>query len=411
MKKRMLVWMLVLCLLMTACGGDPGQESGEPQPSSGWNGLQPMPGFDAQNKYTLAKTAAAFQETEDFYCGGSLGGHFVHFYDKAGGISGVLCADPSCGHDSAACSAYMAWGASLSWYDGALYWVGKSTDAGDNDKYLWRNDLSGAGREKVKRLGFDEVILAYQPQQYVIHRGKLYMMGRANAVTESGAGQRVTLLSTPLDKFEEFTVLYDETFVFGSEATVRFVGNSVYYAMLSWPESRIFDLKILRFDLTSGGSELLYEEFGITDPVGSMWVTEQGEIYLPFEGRDGGGSLWKVENGSRTEIMSWADEYCSVKPMEDIVVNLTVRNREDGSRVRYVDIRDYTGEQICSGRLFPDTIPGMKGDPNAYNFAVVGGDREKLILSLSADEGKNLCYTVLVELSSMETTVLWSEER
>ena len=96
MRKRIVLWLLALCLLLAGCGGitDPTEATG------------PVLGCDAQNKYRgTASGVFAFQETEDLFFGSGLLGKTVYYYDKVSGISGVLCADPSCTHDSSACGA------------------------------------------------------------------------------------------------------------------------------------------------------------------------------------------------------------------------------------------------------------------------------------------------------------------
>ncbi len=403
MKKRLLVYVLSLLLLLTGCGGSSEQEFGDDRP---------MPGFDAQNKYFLTGGMFAFQETDTFFCGGGSMVRYLRYYDKASGISGVLCWDPSCGHDTTSCTAYVGGiGGSLSWYDGALYWVSPGEN-GDRDDYLWRDDLSGAGREKIKRISFEDIALVYQPQQYMIHRGKLYILGRAHTVTESGEGLRITLLSAPLDEYEEFTVLYDQVFVLGSYPTVRFVGNSIYFSMVVFYEDTFLeDVTITRIDITTGNAEVIYEETGIPEVVGELYVTEQGEMYLPLEGRNGGGSVWKLENGKRTEITSWEGDGPYVKLMDGIAANFTAEYRENGDRIRYVDIKNYSGETIYSGELFPDGIPEFPTAPDNFSFTVVGGDAEKIIFYLSDFiDGVFTVYTVKVDLNNMKPTILWSHQ-
>lgn len=406
MKKRIVSCLLMLCLLLTACGGTSGQE---------FDDLQPMPGFDAQNQYSLLGGMFAFQETDTFFCGGGSQTNYLQYYDKASGISGVLCADPACGHDTNACSAYVGLtGASLSWYDGALYWVAKSGDTSDKDDYLWRDDLSGAGREKIKRISFEDISLVYQPQQYMIHRGRLYILGRANAVTDTGTGHRITLLSAPLDDFEEFTVLYDQTFD-ASEPTVRFVGNSIYLSLFSWhwDEEDVFEgmVTITRIDATTGESEVIYEEAGFTESVSGLWVTAQGEIYLPMDGDDYGGSVWKIEDGKRTKIISWEENDSYVKLMDGIAANFTSEKLESGDRIRYVDIKNYAGETLYSGELFPEGIPEFPTAPGNFSFAVVGGAAEKIVFSMSDFlDGVHTVYMVMVDLSDMKPTILWSSK-
>ena len=400
MKQRFSLYLLVLCLLLTACRGTSGQE---------FDDFQPMPGFDAQDQYMMTE-AVRVQETEQFFCGGGLEFRYLHYYDKASGISGVLCDDPACSHYPDECRGYVgmggAAGMSVSWYDGALYWVAPSEDSSDRNYYLWRDDLSGAGREQVKRISYEDFLMVYQPQWYTIHRGKLYFLGSANAVTEADAGKRVTLVSIPLDEFEEPTVLYDNTGDSGYNAMVRFAGNSVYLSMEVWDdESRLADLTITKFDTTTGDAEVIYEETGIAEAVAGFWVTEQSEVYLALQAYQLSGSVWKVEDGKRTEVISWEGDDFYIKLMDGIAANFTAEKQENGDYIRYVDIKNYAGETLYSGELFPEGIPGVS---SITSFSVVGGDAEKIVLKLK-DWDSGIKYMVMVDLSNMKPTVLWSE--
>ena len=159
--KQILIF-LTICLLLTGCTDSAPVESPK--------------GQDAQNQFMFFPSS--FQETEDFYLGSNMIGNYLHYYDKASGISGVLCADPSCGHDNSTCGAYTENGPTVSVWDGKLYWV--APEGNSQDKFLWKSDLSGMNREKLKKLSFEDFILKYQPQRYVVHRGMLYVLGDAN---------------------------------------------------------------------------------------------------------------------------------------------------------------------------------------------------------------------------------------
>ena len=232
---------LAVCLVLTAC--TPGKEpQGGTEATQGFfDGDTPMPEYDADNRYMLWEVNS-FQETEDYFFGTVLFGRYLHYYDLQTGISGLLCPDPACTHDSNACPAKVEPNASVSYYDGKLYWVGEDPAGGGNDRYLWRSDITGTNREKLKTISFQDTILVYQPQQYYIHRGNLYFQGKAHSVDGVEVGTRLTLMTAPLEGNGGFTPLFDETFPEGAEATVRFVGNRVYLAVQSFPAGGPVDL-------------------------------------------------------------------------------------------------------------------------------------------------------------------------
>lgn len=386
--KRLSV-IIMACLLLAACGGSPTDMN--------------LSGTDAQNQFMFFP--ASFQETEEFYLGSNMTGSYLHYYDKTTGISGVLCADPSCGHDNSACGAYMEQGPTVSVWDEKLYWV--ASDGDSRDQYLWRSDLSGMNREKLKLLSFEDFILKYQPQRYVVHRGTLYALGNANLVSGTEIRSWFTLIATPFDDSQEFTVLHDASFDQGINIDVRFVGNYAYISQITFPlDKGLENVTVEKLNLLTGDVERVYEEAGLPENHGALWVTPEGELYLPGADEDTA-YIWKLEDGNRKEIARWQSDHASIpKIMDGIAVYLTWPDQ-----VRYIEIVDLNGEPLYSGKLFPEGVPGLPGDPNACSFGIVGGDRDKLILNLQdhGDLSAPQDYTVLIDLNNnMEATILWA---
>ncbi len=401
---------LVVCLLLTACTpGGPGKDTqGSTEVTQGFfDGDAPMPGYDADNRYMLWE-GISFQETENYFFGTVLGGEYIHYYDMQTGISGLLCPDPACTHDSGDCFAKMEPNASVSYYDGKLYWVGKDPAGDGHDRYLWRSDITGTNREKLRTISFQDTILVYMPQQYYIHRGNLYFLGIAGFVEGTETGDRLTLMTAPLEGNDAFTVLYEKTFYVGVDATVRFVGNKVYFAVQSGTPDSPNDMTITCYDRTDGTSQVLFEQTGVEGILGDMWVTEAGEIYVPAQ-VENVGKVLKLEDGALTEVLSQEWESLSAPTILDGIVEF------DGQKgdARWVRILTFSGETVYEGALFPEAIPGIEEDPNTLNWAIVGGDREKLILYLSSyTEAGIIDYIVMLDLTdNLKPTVLWSEER
>ena len=224
-------------------------------------------------------------------------------------------------------------------------------------------------------------------------------------------GNRITLMTAPLEGNEAFTMLYDKTFYVGADATVRFVGNKVYFAVRSRTvdSPNNMDLTITCYDRTDGTSQVLFEQTGMEEVLGAMWVTEAGEIYMPAQ-VENVGKVLKLEDGAWTEVISLEGENITAPMVLDGIAEYD--GREEG--VRWVHILTLSGETVYEGALFPEAIPGIEEDPNMLNIAFVGGDREKLILDLIglSQDGKMISYTVMLDLTdNLKPTVLWSEER
>lgn len=391
------ILLLIIIFLLSGCADITDQTA--PSETDLFDTDMALPGYDAQNKYLLADLLS-FQETDDFFCGSNSLGRYLQYYDKASGITGVLCADPACSHDSSECGAYMKKGATFSIYDGKLYWI---ADDG-RDHYLWQSDLSGTNRKKIKSLSYENVIMAYQPQRYVIHRGNLYMLGQSNSVIGTQVGDRISLLSTSLDNSEDITVLYENIFEQGAQATVRFVGKSAFLSILAFSDNGACDITVTKFNTKTGSSEIVYEEVNVNAILGAIWVTEQGEVYLPGCDDDHA-YVWKIEEGVRTEIISWDGQDLSDP---DIMDGIAIHNyKVDG--IRYIRIVSLDGVSVYEGKLFPDDIVGLDGDPNTYSFAVIGGDADKIIVNLMSFTGTGMTdYTIMLDIANnMKPTILW----
>ena len=404
MRKHNVIVMLLLaiCLWIYGCGS-----AAEDPADSILTHSQSMQGSDAQNQYMLSRITG-FQETKDFFFGSNCMDNFIQWYDKTSGMSGTLCADPSCTHDSSDCAAYIQAGAALSFSDGMLYRIAQDMQ-GSKDYYLWRSELSGMNQEKIKQIGFEDIILTYQPQQYVIHRGNLYIFGRNDMVDGIQSLRRVSLLSTPLNSTEEYTTIYDETFDCNVMSEIRFAGDYGYVAAITFPkDASSFHVTVRKIDLHSGNTEIVFEEEKISESPGTFWVTEQGELYLPGID-DTHAYVWKLESNERVPIVS-QEGSCPSMPyiMDEIAAFFVLREN-----VRFIQIRNLSGETLYDGKLFPEGIPGLQGDPNEYMFSVVGGDREKLILNLQnfAETGF-VDYTIMLDVTdNLKPTILWSSQR
>ncbi len=418
MKRRMMIGALAIVLLLSGCRGNTPTNTTGSDGTLGTLDTTPInstgPGEtvqisaekNAQNKYHLLMGSTWFQEADNFFCGRTFrSGEFLQYYDKGSGISGVLCADPSCAHDSHDCGAYVGSSQMLSYYDGSLYFI--ATDGTSTEEYLWKSDLTGMNREKIMEISRDRILFPYQPQEYMIHQGKLYLLGKAKTVTGTKAGTRVTLLAMSLDNSEEITTLYDQIFEDGVGATVRFVGGNVYLLVQSSPIDSFgpYDISITRYGIIDGSTETLYEETGMTEIPGAFWVTEDHEIYLPGD-TDEGVYLWKIENQTKTLVTTWPR---AGRPY--VMDGLAIITYKEGG-IRGIDARDFSGEIIYSGKFFPSSIAGVDKNPNTYGFAVVGGDTEKLIIELLDNDSENgTDYTVLFDIKdNMKATVLWSTE-
>lgn len=366
----------------------------------------PMPGLDAQNKYAMF-SVMGFQESDKFYLGNSMVGNHLFYYDKETDTSGLLCADPSCTHNSSSCGAYVKNGATIFLHDGMRYWITDDFQIDGADYILRRGEISGANRKNVKTISLENIIIPYSPQQYAIHRGNLYFVGYTNRVHGVQIGNRLTLMQSPLDETDEFTALFDKTYEADAHFDVRYIGDHAFLLVQLWNDGNTsVDIELYRIALSDGEAELLYETADV-EYIDGFWVTEQEEVYLLEWGT---GTLSKLTNRKRVTIASLehADDIC--KLLDGIVIAPYLEND-----CRCIEIMDFDGNLIYDGKMFTEEIPEMDGDPNLhekYAMLLVGGDRDKLIIGLQRwQDSSTEVYTIELDINNnMKPTLLWKQE-
>lgn len=412
MKKKLVALFLLAALLLSACAAPAPAAPTAPTAAE----QASMPGRDAQNGFGMP--GFSFQKIGSNYCGSNALGSYLYYYDTATGTSGPLCAKPDCTHDTKDCFAYTGQGASLSYYDGRLYWVGQSNDSSTSDYALWCSNTDASDRQQIKVISMQNVILAYQPQQYFIHRGNLFFLGQNYTVTSGKATTRYTLGYAPLDDSTDFTILFDEASADTIFLTVRFHGDSVYLCV----NQAVFEeslnhmlttsLTITKYDIPTGTATEIFAETDLADQYDEFWITEQGTIYLPGT-RGDQGYIWEIKDGEKTEVLTFDGTYNTPVPVENFAYLIQMKGKN-----RCITVKNYSGQTLYDGPLYSQGIPGVPGNPGAdsddptenYGYAVIGSNGTNLFFNHSRSEGSKIqSYTVMVDVAdNMKATLLWS---
>ena len=363
---------------------------------------------EAQNKYLLINSTG-FQEVGKAFIGtAGMVGRYLRLYDLDSKVSSVLCSDPSCTHDSNNCSAYLNSG-QVSYYDNKIYYISNDSGNYSGDWILWKEDITGNNKTKVKAISLEDVIFKYQPQQIVLHHGKVYLRGIASTVDGAKPEYRISLLSARIDDNSDYQVLVDKTISSGVSTSWRFVGDYVYFMIKEISQdNNDVKITIMRFSTVDGKEETVYVESGITDKVADFWVTVNEVILLAGINENDHPCLWKLRNDKREIVVLWEGIKSEIPIiMEDIaVVSYYV------DETRYIYIKDFDNDSVYSGPLFVNRAEGVDKDlgTQGYGFAVVGGDKDKVIINLIGLINERKIYTILFYLKNdMKSTVLWTD--
>ena len=200
--------------------------------------------------------------------------------------------------------------------------------------------------------------------------------------------------------------------------TVRFYGNSVYLSANTFAfdatqnRSVTKSLKIIKYDFLKTTSIDIFVETDLADRYSDFWVTEQGTIYLPGL-RGDQGYIWEIKDGEKTEALTFDAASSTPVPVENFAYLIQMEGN-----TRCITVKDYSGEPLYEGPLYPQDVPGVPGNPGTnsddstanYSYAVIGTDGSRLFLNHTRFEAGNMqSYVVMVDVAdNMKATLLWS---
>jgi len=315
----------------------------------------------------------------------------IYYYDKASGISGPICGKPDCDHTGMDCDAYIGTGRAIQYYNNSLYFVSCDYNIFPAEFWLWKADVNGQNREKIKLLDAKGLLIPNQPQNFFIHRGQLFLFCLTNIVENGVPMMRAAILSSPLDDSQEFTTLWEEKSESVLEYTYRLSGQYVYVSLVTGTKS----LQIFRINFLDKTIEPLFSEDGQGYYYGEIHLTADDEVYLSAA-TETAVYVWKIENGQKTDtIVIDNSSYYPPKILDGIIFAIDMN--EDNKRV--VVIKTLSGETVYDGLLFPEDIPEMKLDPNGGVCGVVSGTGSIVGFYVAADAngGKRAEYVVYLD--------------
>ena len=303
----------------------------------------------------------------------------IYYYDKASGISGPICGKPDCDHTGMDCDAYIGTGRAIQYYNNSLYFVSCDYNIFPAEFWLWKANVNGQNREKIKLLDAKGLLIPNQPQNFFIHRGQLFLFCLTNIVENGVPMMRAAILSSPLDDSQEFTTLWEEKSESVLHYTYRFSDQYVYVG--STYNGRT--VHIFRINFLDGSTESLFSEDGQGYLYGEIHLTKQNELYLSGA-TETTVYVWKIENGQKVNTITIeSDSEYPPKILDGLVID--TRQNEDNKRV--ATVKTLSGETVYEGLLFPNGIPEIEAelDLNTCNYGEVGGTGSLIAFYMGAD--------------------------
>ena len=224
-------------------------------------------------------------------------GDLVHYYDKATGISGILCGKAECEHSTAtgsSCNAYIGSSSQkLQLYNGRLYWIKR--DGGSVQ--IRSMALDGTDHRTDRTVGRGFFASNTGNWSAIIHRGAVYIWIVEYTVIDGEKAASFDMAVVPLDPDKEPYMLFQEEISgmatrYGPHVTMQSYQDGVYLitSLAGSCEDDpggspdFYDLQIRRCDAATGELTTLYHdrESPIAYTV-EMWAMDDGIVFFGHE--------------------------------------------------------------------------------------------------------------------------------
>ena len=299
-----------------------------------------------------------FCETEDTVYFTGFNGQLVHYYEKATGVSGVLCGKAECEHSTAygsSCNAYInSISRNLCVYNNRLYWIGERETI---------KSMALDGTDHRTERGRDEELYATNMQGFsaLFHSGYAYVYIKNCTVRDGKEVVRFDVAAIPLDPAEEPHIIFQEELSgialrYVSREVMQAYGDDIYIlthraAADQEDDGEItpdyYDLQIRRYNTVTEELTTVFHDSRFPDHyVVEMWAMDDGLMFA----------------GSR-----WAEEkYGS---------NIYKVDFESGEVTKLFSIND--GVTIAEGLLVSNTYDSRRANPsNPWGFVLAPQDSE-----------------------------------
>lgn len=260
-------------------------------------------------------------ETEDtvYFTGGSVG-NLIHYYEKATGVSGVLCGKAECEHSTAPgskCNAYIGSSDNLCVYNNRLYWI-------DGWSSICSMALDGTDH-RTERTKDGELYSDHTGgSSSIFHRGYAYTWVKNYTVRDGKEVVRLDFAAVPLDPDEEPHMIFQEELTdiaarYSPFIIMQAYGNDIYILTngaatgqeddgTARPE--FHDLQIRRYNaVTEELTTLYHDSQSHVNETRGLWPMDDGLLFFGIWELDGEYSddIYKLdfESGELVKLFSF----------------------------------------------------------------------------------------------------------
>lgn len=290
MKKAVVITLLLAAFVFSACTGGSGTEKPltESTELSGSATDPAQKGESFDNRF--GQGYSNLIETENAYYFRGFNSAFLYYFDKASGVSDVLCGKPECLHNANGsnpdCSGYIGnIGRSLNSDNGRLYFV--CLDSAKNRFGYYSIAMDGTDRRLETYLDHDHSMMCYD-----LHRGWLYGWRSYEKVVDGVPINAIEILRFDIGSGAAKTLFSFETTEVCAQPSIFFLEDQIYYCYNTEtyetdPEtdeiiSVMGTLCVGRINTVSLETETIFEEtreWGFGSEF-RLWVENEERIFL-----------------------------------------------------------------------------------------------------------------------------------
>lgn len=280
-------------------------------------------------------------ETEDTIYFTGFNGQLVHYYEKATGVSGVLCGKAECEHSTAMgskCNAYIGSSSSdLCVYNNRLYWI-------DGWSSICSMVLDGTDH-RTERLKDAELYTDHTTgPSAILHRGYAYSWIKNYTVRDGKEVVRLDFAAIPLDPDKEPHIIFQKELSdiaarYSPFVIIQAYGDDIYIITngaatgqeddgTARPE--FYDLQIRRYNaLTEELTTLYHDGQSHINETREMWAMDDGLMFSGIWELEGEYSddIYKLDFESGELVKLFSFDYIS-----GLADNLIVSSRYDSEK-------------------------------------------------------------------------------